>query len=61
MAVALVFPGQGSQSVGMLGAFATRYPLITQCFQQASEAVGLDLWQIANAGPAELPNMTELT
>jgi [acyl-carrier-protein] S-malonyltransferase len=61
MAVALVFPGQGSQSVGMLAALAARFPLIGQCFAQASETLGLDLWQLTSAGPAELLNMTELT
>ena len=61
MAVALVFPGQGSQSVGMMGALAARFPLVQSCFAQASAALELDLWELVSAGPAERLNMTEYT
>ncbi|WP_230659302.1 ACP S-malonyltransferase [Psychrobacter sp. I-STPA10] len=44
--IALVFPGQGSQSVGMLAELAPVYPVVEQTFAQASEALGFDLWQI---------------
>jgi len=60
-AIALVFPGQGSQSPGMLGAMAARYPLVQQCFAQASAALGFDLWRLVAEGPAERLNATEFT
>jgi [acyl-carrier-protein] S-malonyltransferase len=58
---ALVFPGQGSQSVGMLAALAARHALVQQCFEQASAALGFDLWQLVAQGPAERLNATEYT
>lgn len=61
MSFALVFPGQGSQSVGMMAALAGRFPLVQECFAQASAALGLDLWELASAGPVERLNMTEYT
>jgi [acyl-carrier-protein] S-malonyltransferase len=59
--IALVFPGQGSQSPGMLAALAARYPAVQQCFAQASSALGFDLWQLVAEGPAERLNATEFT
>ena len=47
---AFVFPGQGSQKVGMLADLATQFPVIQDTFQEASDAVGFDLWQIAQTG-----------
>lgn len=61
MSIALVFPGQGSQSVGMLGALAARHAVIGQAFAQASSALGFDLWQLVARGPAEQLNATEFT
>ncbi len=61
MAVALVFPGQGSQSVGMLAGLAARFPVVGQCFAQASGVLGYDLWQLAAEGPPERLNATEFT
>ncbi|HJV26125.1 MAG TPA: ACP S-malonyltransferase [Aromatoleum sp.] len=52
MAFALVFPGQGSQSVGMMGAYGDRAE-IRDTFAEASEALGEDLWQMVCEGPAE--------
>ena len=49
--VAFVFPGQGSQSVGMLGELAERYPLVTQTYREASDALGFDLWEMVAKGP----------
>lgn len=44
--LAFVFPGQGSQSVGMLSDLASSYPEIKQTFEQASDVLGFDLWKI---------------
>lgn len=50
--VVIVFPGQGSQSVGMLNDIAELYPEVLTCFSEASEVLGYDLWQLVQAGPA---------
>lgn len=55
---AMVFPGQGSQAVGMLADLAAENPVIEQTFQQASEALGYDLWALTQNGPAEELNKT---
>ena len=61
MSIALVFPGQGSQSVGMLAALTARYAQAAQCFEQGSQALGIDLWRLVAEGPAERLNATEYT
>ncbi|SIT65775.1 [acyl-carrier-protein] S-malonyltransferase [Ectothiorhodosinus mongolicus] len=61
MQIAYVFPGQGSQSLGMLGALAQRFPEVEQTFAQASEVLELDLWKLACEGPVEAINRTENT
>ncbi len=61
MTLAFVFPGQGSQSVGMLNALAEVYPQVKETFGEASAALGYDLWSIATAGPEEKLNQTEIT
>jgi [acyl-carrier-protein] S-malonyltransferase len=61
MSIALVFPGQGSQSVGMLAALTARSAPAAQCFEQASQALGFDLWRLVSEGPAERLNATEFT
>jgi len=58
---AAVFPGQGSQSVGMLSAWAEGQPIITQTFREASDALGYDLWRIVSEGPEAELNRTEIT
>jgi len=58
---AFVFPGQGSQSVGMLCDFIPQYSIITDFFAEASDAVGYDLWQFVQHGPEEKLNQTEHT
>ena len=55
---AFVFPGQGSQTVGMLAELAAAYPLVEETFREASDALGYDLWQLVSAGPAEELNKT---
>jgi len=59
--LSFVFPGQGSQSVGMLAELAAAYPLVGETFAEASAALGLDLWQLVQAGPAEQLNLTHNT
>ncbi|MBV9697300.1 MAG: ACP S-malonyltransferase, partial [Gammaproteobacteria bacterium] len=61
MSVAMVFPGQGSQSVGMLAALADAEPVVRATFAEASEVLGYDLWQLTSQGPAEALNATECT
>lgn len=61
MTLAIVFPGQGSQSVGMLSALAERFALVRETFAEASEVLGYDLWKRCQEGPAELLNATECT
>lgn len=51
MSLGFVFPGQGAQFVGMLADLADRYALVRERFDQAAEAIGLDLWRIASQGP----------
>lgn len=55
MSIAFVFPGQGSQSVGMLKDIAACYPTVRETFAEASEVLGYDLWELTQQGPeAEL-------
>jgi [acyl-carrier-protein] S-malonyltransferase len=61
MSIGIIFPGQGSQSVGMLSALADQFPMVKQTFEEASEALQLDLWAMANEGPAESLNQTQNT
>lgn len=55
---AMVFPGQGSQTVGMLSELAAEYPVVQETFAQASAVLGYDLWQLTAQGPAEELNKT---
>jgi len=61
MSFAAVFPGQGSQSVGMLGALAAEHPEVQRTYAEASEALGYDLWALCQQGPDERLNATERT
>ena len=61
MSLACVFPGQGSQSVGMLGDLAIAEPLVEQTFADASEVLGYDLWDLVKSGPEESLNSTDRT
>ena len=61
MKTAFIFPGQGSQSVGMLSEAADQWPIIIETFAEASDVLGYDLWHLCQHGPAEELNKTELT
>jgi [acyl-carrier-protein] S-malonyltransferase len=59
--LAMVFPGQGSQSVGMLAALADKYPQVGATFSEAGDALDYDLWKLVQEGPAEALNQTDTT
>ncbi|WP_100641108.1 ACP S-malonyltransferase [Alteromonas facilis] len=59
--IACVFPGQGSQSVGMLAAMAGAYPQIQQTFDLASSRLGYDLWNVVQHDPENRLNQTDVT
>lgn len=59
--LAFVFPGQGSQSVGMLAELAELHPVVRETFREASDGAGVDLWALSQAGPEEQLNRTEYT
>jgi [acyl-carrier-protein] S-malonyltransferase len=61
MTLAIVFPGQGSQSVGMLAALAAAEPLVQQTFAEASGVLGYDLWELCRNGPEADLGATERT
>ena len=61
MKFAALFPGQGSQSVGMLHSLAAAYPVVSATFAEASEALGFDLWALTQEGPESQLNLTEYT
>ncbi|MAZ77713.1 MAG: [acyl-carrier-protein] S-malonyltransferase [Legionellaceae bacterium] len=58
---AFVFPGQGSQKVGMLKEVVEEFPRAHELFTEASDVLGYDLWQLISEGPAEKLNQTEFT
>lgn len=58
---AFVFPGQGSQSIGMLAEFANSYPIVREQFSLVSDSVGYDVWQLTQEGPESRLNQTEHT
>ena len=59
--LAFVFPGQGSQSLGMLAELAELHPQIREAFTEASDGAGVDLWALSQGGPEEMLNRTEYT
>lgn len=59
--LAFVFPGQGSQKVGMLADIAAAYPVVQETFAEASDALGYDMWALIQGGPQEELNLTEKT
>jgi [acyl-carrier-protein] S-malonyltransferase len=61
MKFACVFPGQGSQSIGMMSELSEQYPEIIDLFSTASKVLGYDLWKLVTEGPIEELNKTEIT
>ena len=61
MSLAFIFPGQGSQSVGMLKDLGENFSEVSVTFQEASDALGYDLWSLIQEGPAEKLNSTDVT
>jgi len=59
--LAFVFPGQGSQSVGMVADLAARDASVRATFDEASEGAGVDLWALSQQGPEDQINQTEYT
>lgn len=59
--LAFVFPGQGSQSIGMLAELAAVHPIVREAFAEASEGAGVDLWTLSQDGPDDELNRTEFT
>jgi len=59
--LAFVFPGQGSQSVGMLAELGAAHAEVRQAFDEASEGAGTDLWSLSQEGPEDALNRTEHT
>jgi [acyl-carrier-protein] S-malonyltransferase len=59
--LAFVFPGQGSQKIGMLSELAEQYSLIKETFDQASDVLGYNMWELIQQGEQEAINLTERT
>lgn len=59
--LAFVFPGQGSQSLGMLAELAEAHPSVRATFAEASDGAGVDLWELSQQGPEDRLNRTEFT
>jgi [acyl-carrier-protein] S-malonyltransferase len=59
--IAFVFPGQGSQSVGMLAELGANHPIVIETFAQASEVLGYDLWQLVQHDEQGQLNQTHIT
>ncbi len=58
---AFVFPGQGSQHLGMLAELGLQQPIVLETFQQASSALAYDLWALVQHGPQERLDQTQFT
>ena len=61
MTKAFIFPGQGSQSLGMLAELAKDFPIVENTYSEASAVLNYDLWQLVQNGPIEDLNSTDKT
>ena len=61
MSFSIIFPGQGSQSIGMVGELAAKHALVQDVFVEASDTLGVDMWAMTQEGPIELLSQTENT
>lgn len=61
MAISIVFPGQGSQAIGMMSELAKQHPIVKELFVEASDTLGVDLWALTQEGPIEALGQTENT
>src|SRR5690606_41287645 len=59
--LAFVFPGQGSQKIGLLSELASQHALVTETFSEASSVLGYDMWDLVQNGTQEDINMTART
>lgn len=59
--LAFVFPGQGSQSLGMLAELSEAHAIVHETFREASDGAGTDLWTLSQSGPEAMLNRTEYT
>jgi len=59
--IAIVFPGQGSQSVGMMTDWGDYQNIVNDLYAQASEALGYNIWKLVSEGPVDRLNQTEIT
>lgn len=61
MSYGFIFPGQGSQSIGMMSDLASQYPIVKTLYEEASNILGYDLWKIVQEGPEDKLNQTQVT
>lgn len=61
MSISMIFPGQGSQAVGMMSALSEQHSLVQELFVEASEVLSVDLWEMSQNGPIETLSATENT
>jgi [acyl-carrier-protein] S-malonyltransferase len=61
MSFSFIFPGQGSQAIGMMGALAEQHSLVKDLFFEASDVLGVDIWAMTQQGPIEALSQTENT
>jgi len=61
MPFSIIFPGQGSQSIGMMSELATQHPLVKDLFTEASDILKVDMWAMTQEGPIESLSQTENT
>ena len=59
--LALVFPGQGSQKVGMMAEASAAFAAVRETYSEASDTLGYDMWALIQSGPQEDLNLTETT